>query len=221
MTDKIYQRIFPLYLSAFEQFMQMDDRRHYPMCFIITMKFTGELKRDVFERSLLKSLHRHPILQSKIEISRKKKGRMCWVNCPDVMPYLNWAEEGTPLDFLREDDFLDLREEIGLRIWVRQGAEKAEITFYFHHSCVDGIAAHRFMGDTFAFYVNEVNEGEPAQLGKIEPTLLKNRGRRQQLAGQSTDHPHTTAYALKYLLKMSIIGSDSVLPPHNKWSGPI
>ena len=60
---------------------------------------------------------------------------------------------------------------------------------------------------------------ETAKLGDLKPALLKDRGRRQSLAGASADHPHTQWYAWKYLFKTAIWGSSAVrTPKKQKWS---
>jgi NRPS condensation-like uncharacterized protein len=218
MFDELYRRVFPLYVNAFERFMQADDRPHYPMCFVITMDFFGQLQRPAFEAAIRQTLDRHRILQCLMEHS--KKNRLCWVHHPELFPYLNWGKLGEQLD-CPQGDYINLRNEIGLRIWVRQGAERVEITFYFHHSCVDGIAAHRFMGDFAANYTNQLSPDQPAKLNELRPELLKTRTRRQHLAGQSSDHPHTRWYAIKYLMKMTILGTDAIRRPRRKYSAEL
>ncbi|MEZ6077778.1 MAG: hypothetical protein R3C56_19535 [Pirellulaceae bacterium] len=39
-------RLFPLYLTPFEEYMLWDDRTDYPMTFVVKMEFDGKLNRD-------------------------------------------------------------------------------------------------------------------------------------------------------------------------------
>ena len=120
-----YRRIFPLYMNAFEKFMQADDREDYPMCFVITMEFSGQLQSESFERALAASLDRHRILQSLI--APAKKDRLCWVHHPEMMPEIDYGTFDDPIE--ADSDTMDLKKELGLRIWVRQNENRCRCHF--------------------------------------------------------------------------------------------
>lgn len=72
---------------------------------------------------------------------------------------------------------IDLGHEVGLRIWVRVGEGRVELTFQFHHSCCDGVGALRFIGDLLAAYGTQVAPSERSPvLRPVDPTRLSRRG---------------------------------------------
>ena len=199
-------RLFPLYLVPFEQFLHLDSRPEYPMTFVISMRFFGQVDQQAFLTALDGSLDRHRVLRSTIE--KKKQGRLSWVYKRDLPVRVFWCREGDPI----EDALatcptgieFDVQKECGVRVWVHQGEEQVEFSFYFNHVAVDGIGAHFFMGDLFAIYANLISGPGTAKLGPIDPQLLKARNKKQRFASEFDAHGRTTSFALKYGLKNSL-----------------
>lgn len=169
-------RIFPLHLSPIEAFMLADDRPDYPMTFVIQLALSGVIDRPVFETALFETLHRHPLLRAVVRLG--KGGRLCWFDAPELRPVCDWDRDSAPLA-CPQGEFLDLRRELGLRYWVRQGAERATLTLQFHHACCDGIGAYRFIGDLLAAYgMRTCGDGDSPSLNDLDPLLLRERKQR-------------------------------------------
>jgi len=196
-------KIFPLYLCPFEKYLRLDQRPEYPMTFVITMKFRGQLRKADFDSAIELALDRHRIL--KCTIGTGKQGRLSWLYRSDLMPRIRWCAEGDPIE-CPEGVRFDDEKEAGLRIWVHQGEENVVVTFYFSHVHVDGIGAHMFMGDLWACYANEVEGPGTARLANLNPSLLKNRGHRQRYADNKATHERSTMGALKYLVSKGLKG---------------
>ena len=82
---------------------------------------------------------------------------------------------GTPLGD-RYDEPIDLTTEIGLRIWVRQGTDRATVLFHFHHACGDALGAFSFVEDFLALYSTLSPQGPAVRLRPLEPKRLLRRG---------------------------------------------
>lgn len=211
MASPSYHRVFPLYLAPFEKFMVADDRPYYPMTFFIVMSFSGHFKKEHFEPALREALNYHQLLQCRVEDA--KRGEPCWVHHPELMPRIDWQPEmDLPLES-NEGDVIDLREEIGLRIWVRESLISTKITFNFHHACVDGIGAHRFIGDLLAFYSKRLLGEASASPGPIKPELLKTRNHRQQLSGLLRVEDRSRNAILKCGLDLTVRGAAPLHAP--------
>ncbi len=71
-------------------------------------------------------------------------------------------------------EYINLRQEIGLRIWVRSNENKVVLTTQFHHAVCDGIGSYQFLGDVLASYARRsgVEISDPPPLANP-----RNRGR--------------------------------------------
>ena len=167
------RRLFPLYFSPIESLFIADDRRDYPMAFIVQLIFSGNVNRAAFESALPAALERHPFLIAHRQMA--KQGLPCWVLADGTLPIVDWGQDGNPLDLPRGES-IDLTKEVGLRIWIRQGPNRTAMTFQFHHSCCDGIGGYRFIGDLLALYGRQTGSDPSAyELSSLEPELLRNR----------------------------------------------
>jgi len=170
------QRLFPLHLTPIERFMLADDRPEYPMTFVLRLEFSGRIDRGAFDESLTEALCRHPLLC--VLLKPAKRSISCWVSAPDHRPALDWAEEGTPLRCPRGER-IDLSEEVGLRIWVRQGPDRATVTLQFHHAPCDGTGAYRFIGDLLAAYgIYMAADERLPSFSPVDASLLRFRKQR-------------------------------------------
>ncbi|MCM2374734.1 chromosome condensation protein [Aporhodopirellula aestuarii] len=165
-------RLFPLYLTPFEEYMLWDDRVDYPMTFIVKMEFDGEIDRHAITRALPLALDRHPLLQAIVQPA--KGNRDCWVAAPNPHVEISWGEIGEPLE-LPKGEAIDLRSEVGLRVWIRTGEGRCVITTQFHHATCDGIGAYQLLGDWLWFYADLVGEPVDAPLPDFDPLQLRMR----------------------------------------------
>ena len=163
------KRLFPSHLTPFEYYMDMDDRPRYPMTFVVQFVFSGNVNRDAMERALEVAVDRHPLLQA---ILRVAKGTAeCWVLADDKIR-IDWGDLADDIEFV-DDEFIDLRQEPGLRIWIRHDSERAVLTSQFHHAVCDGIGSYQFLGDMLAIYAGGSIEEE---LPQLDASTLRLRG---------------------------------------------
>ena len=141
--------LFPLKLNVFERYMLADDRPTSPMSFFVRVLFSGAFDKAAFVAALEMALQRHPLLHARLVGKRVRE--LAWMASPKLLPWFDVAEEGVPMLF--PGGFrIDLRQENGLRVWVRLGDDRGEIRFQFHHACCDGIAANQFIADVLCAY---------------------------------------------------------------------
>ncbi len=116
ISTRDVSQLFPLPISLFELYMLTDARPGYPMMCDLELHFDGVIERAAFDAALRFAVGRHPLFQSVIVEDIKK--RLFW-ELTDREPEVDWAPEGVPLG-AKYDAFVDLRTEIGLRVWVRK-----------------------------------------------------------------------------------------------------
>ncbi len=176
MTTSPLPRVFPLHLSILEKFFLLEDRPGFPMTFVIQLTFGGQIDRIAWEGALAGALAFQPLLTA--NLGPGKANRICWVPAGRPFPISDWGPEGQALTCPGASERIDLTRETGLRVWVRQGPERAVVTLQFHHACTDGIGAYRFIGELLAAY-GILTEG-PARhvLSELDGGLLRGRQRR-------------------------------------------
>ncbi|MFO0939516.1 MAG: chromosome condensation protein [Pirellulales bacterium] len=170
----VIERVFPLNLTPFEGYMEWDDRDNYPMTFIVELEFTGKLNRNALEASLPDALARHPLLRA--WIGKAKGNRDCWIAAAQPNPKLDFAELGKPID-LPNGERIDLRKEVGLRIWVRYNDERTILTTQFHHATCDGIGSYQFLGDWLWFYAERLGQPAEGSVPEFDPAGIRARNR--------------------------------------------
>jgi hypothetical protein len=165
-------RVPALRLAPFERFMLADDSTRHPMCFIVELWLRGTLDRQAFTEAAYFAHRRHPLLSSLVDANAV--GRGVWVDV-DARPFLDWAAEGEPC-VCPSGESIDLRREVGLRIWVREGEATARVLLQFHHAACDGLGAFQYVEDLLAAYDCLVQRpGIEPELRPLEPTRLTSR----------------------------------------------
>lgn len=152
--------------------MFVDDSPSYPMTFIIEFELSGEIDREAFQTAFDLALLRHPILRSMIRPA--KSNRDCWVSVDQYDSQIEWGGIDEPIFVEGAGAYIDLRREIGVRVWGRNDQKRALIFAAFHHTATDGIGAYQFFGDVFWFYAKEMG-AENAPLVKLDPQDLRKR----------------------------------------------
>ena len=152
--------------------MFVDDRPEYPMTFVVQFEFSGSINRTAFQDAIDQALERHPLLRSHIQPA--KLGRDCWVSAEVYDSTIDWGNLDDPIITTGAGAFLDMREEIGFRGWVRHNEDRAVFTAVFHHSCADGIGAYHFLGDVLWFYAKQLGE-ECGPLPEYDDQALRKR----------------------------------------------
>lgn len=174
------KRLFPLHLTDIEHFLVADDRRDYPMTFVVQLKFSGRADEEGLRAAIRQAAIRHPLLLSRI--GPGKNQALCWLPPDGQFPAVDFAPAGTPVIW-PQGGWIDLRSEIGLRASVRTGADETTATFHFHHVCCDGIGAYRFLGDMLGFYALHAAQiglapPQDVELPPLEVTHLRSRADR-------------------------------------------
>lgn len=165
--------LFPLPLTPFELYYWADDRSDYPTTFPIELSFFGTLNEPAFRAAVLEAQRRHPLLTARID-DREADPR--WIATDNPEPPIDWGAEGAPIRYPGGAP-IDLRVQVGLRVWARHGAAKSLARFEFHHACCDGLAAIGFLGDFLVCYANAcMGEGPIAPLSELVPERLLERG---------------------------------------------
>ncbi len=141
------RQLFPLPLTAFEQYMLADDRPRYPMGFFIEIVVSGQLRQAEFETAVNLAFARHPLLNACIQSTWRGKQ---WV--PSARTSAIAWNDGEPKLPAVTQRYMDLRREPGVRVCVGYRPEASRIVFQFHHAATDGIGAIQFIGDVLAFY---------------------------------------------------------------------
>lgn len=181
MAPAAPENLFPLPLTAFENFMLADESSEYPMVFFMQVRLRGVIDAEVMRLAVDNALSRHPLLCCRVE---KYRGKMCWVWNGDEIPETNWDPE----DWIPQAPWntaIDLRKHNGLRVWGEQLEDQATITLQFHHACCDGIGAARFLEDiAISYSLHDVSTGtaEDACQPVLRPVCLeslKTRGRQE------------------------------------------
>lgn len=168
------ERVFPLQLTPFEEYMDWDDRDDYPMTFVVEFEFSGKLDRQALEASLPEALARHPLLRA--WIGKGKGNRDGWIAAGQAELKIDFDELSRPIDLSRGER-IDLRKEVGLRIWVRHDDQRTILAAQFHHAACDGIGSYQFLGDWLWFYAMRVGQPVDEQLPEFDPVGLRARNR--------------------------------------------
>lgn len=168
--------LFPLTLSDFEHYAFRDDSAEHPMVIVLRTPFEGTLDESAFRLALEKTLNDNPLLRAVVNDSGWSTK---WNLLPGHKPKLttvSYDSDHPPLHCpLRR---IDLRKEAGVEFHLRLCANRGVLITYFHHACVDGIGAIRFLGDVFAQYgvMTATDSEERPILREPSPELLLKRG---------------------------------------------
>ncbi len=165
--------LWPLEMTPLEYLFLMDETSNYPMNFIMQLDFHGRLDRQRFVRAWEATLAAHPLLQA--HVRDEVSGRPCWIAAAQPVPFLDWAEENVPLVCPRGQR-IDLKSEIGLRLWVRLAEDSSRLIIHIHHACCDGVGGIVLVGDFLVAY-DTLCRAAALQPQPYRPELLAKRGR--------------------------------------------
>ncbi len=164
--------LLPLPLSTLEYYFWSDDRREYPTTFPVDLSFSGQLDRQAFLTALRQAQSRHPLLGALIDVSTSWPQ---WVSSGLPTIPVDWAPRGVPLT-LPDGVYIDLRSQVGLRVWVRTGDPATRVVIEFHHACCDGLASMQFIEDLLIFYsIAAGGAAEAPQPNELTAERLRDR----------------------------------------------
>ncbi|MEM9701574.1 MAG: hypothetical protein AAF907_03930, partial [Planctomycetota bacterium] len=163
-------------LTTIERYMLDDDRPSHPMNGIHDLTLHGPVDADLFQQTLETVRRRHPLLCRIIDDAGKTPA---WVAAPaDATVTIDRAPAGTPRTHPR-GDWLDIRTEIGLRVWLRDeppthdGVPVTRLSLSLHHCVADALGGISFLVDWFGELSARL--GGPAALAP-NPARLRRRG---------------------------------------------
>jgi alpha-beta hydrolase superfamily lysophospholipase len=141
-------------ITPYEHFFLNEENEQYPISIVIKVTVRGKFERSLFEASLVNAQWSHPLLRSKINgFGFERRATLRWIVLKqNFAPYVDWVDRGEVFTFPNGRREINLRDEVGVRAFVRAGAEKSEVTFQFHHACVDGYGAAQFVRSVLAGY---------------------------------------------------------------------
>lgn len=160
-------------LTAFEEFLIWEDRPAYPWSIFARLRFSGRIDRQAFEAAVETIMPRHPLLISRLEIRGR---RLFWVVQPGAQPEVIWSggPRGEAFPLARRQD---LREELGLRLFVVEGPDSCDVTLQLHHACCDGAGMAVFVVDLLIAYALATGaRSRRLQLAPLDPGRLVRRG---------------------------------------------
>ena len=166
--------LFPLLLTPFEEYMLADDRLQWPMTFFLRLSCRGEYRAMLLSSALAATIARHPLVGCLL--ANGERGQLQWVEGPGSAPPILECDADLALD-LGTTRQIDLRREIGLRLWVRQAApDRWTLWLQFHHACCDGLGAMQFVRDLMAVYGARLTDQKEYNQSPLDPQRLRRRG---------------------------------------------
>lgn len=165
--------VWPLPLTAFEEYMLADDRPQWPMTFFLRLELRGRYDASLLSTALSSALARHPLLASLLEDGG---GRLRWALGKAAPPQIACCDSDCEIDF-PDGPQIDLRNHCGVRVWVRGvAADQWALWFQFHHACCDGLGAMQFVNDVLAEYGAARNDSSCKRACHVlEPDRLLHR----------------------------------------------
>lgn len=138
------------------------------MTWVAQCDFQGSVDRECWEAAFNDTLERHPLLTSVVNAKR------FWKLSP-IRPLIVWLAHGDSLT-LKGSEYLDISQSPGIRVWIRHGDEKVQLTVQFHHACCDGVGAVQFLGEWFTAYHSRLGN-RIKKLSQSNLGALTQRGR--------------------------------------------
>jgi NRPS condensation-like uncharacterized protein len=167
--------LFPLPLAPFEEYMYVDDLPEYPAVGFIGPVFRGHFDRAALAAAFETAIRRHPLLQAFVEPAGG--GRFQWIAADNASGVLEWIPPDRPLA-LTVPWQIDLRREVGMRVFLRESGEHTEMILENHHSCCDATGVAAFLTDMLETYAQTVAPESPkSNRPRQDPQRLRIRGR--------------------------------------------
>ncbi|HWA97220.1 MAG TPA: hypothetical protein VG713_01955 [Pirellulales bacterium] len=163
----------PLPLVAFERYMLADDSADYPMLPVTELVFEGHFNRAAFESAVERGLARNTLLRSRVVDHR---GKPCWLYQPSAWPQIEWTKDCDDTNDSITPP-IDLRQEIGLRLHLREHGNQTSLLIQNHHACADGDGVAQFVEDLLYGYaeLTDPNAGS-LKFRKLDQSRLHGRG---------------------------------------------
>jgi len=160
-------------LTTIEEFLLWEDRPAYPWSCFVRLHFSGRIDERALEAAVRTIMPRHPLLCSRL-VSQGR--RMYWEAVDDPMPEITCIEGPTGGSFPRTRN-QDLRQEIGIKLFVVRDEASSDLTLQIHHACADGAGMFVFANDLLIAYARQMGvKSRRLQLPEFDPARLAQRG---------------------------------------------
>ena len=146
--------VFPLPLSAFEEYLLVDSRPAYPMDGFLRLRFSGRFDQAALYSALVVATQRHPLLAARIR--RGRRGRWEWFAAPDEPPPIRWLAGLVGEAYPPVSQSIDLTVESGVRLLVVEHQQRSDLVLQIHHACCDGLGAFQFAAELLVAYAQAV-----------------------------------------------------------------
>lgn len=169
---------FPLKLTDFEHYAFFDDSPQHPMVIVMRTLLEGEVDTVILKQAIDECLMENPLLRANIRDGWSPR----WCLPDDFRLHFDVIETGSEDPSTRcPPRRIDLTKDIGVQFELRRGTQRSVLVAWFHHACVDGIAAIRFLGDIFARYGAQTARGDAEKpvIRNIDHSILRQRGTRR------------------------------------------
>ncbi len=166
---------FPLPLTAFEEYLLLEDCPSFPFSMLTRMHFSGRIRRSALEAAIQVVLPRHPLLTARV--GRSGRRGFHWESMQGAQPAIQWEEGPLPSNF-PQVPYLDIRKEIGLRLQVITDGRESDLILQFHHVACDALAAAVFFNELLVAYAQSMGaQSEKMQLPDLNTEKLLHRGK--------------------------------------------
>jgi NRPS condensation-like uncharacterized protein len=164
-----------LSVAPFEHYMLADDSPNYPMTTHIRFWFEGLFDNNLFIDALKIVLKEQPLFQSFIAGPLKSRtAKLQWVRSTEIiMPWIDWQKGNEAFSYPEGRKTIDLYQEIGIRLFIRENDQKTELTIAFHHAVSDGKGIFNFLETLLATY--QELKGGPKRVPLSNQILLEQR----------------------------------------------
>lgn len=159
-------------LTAFEEYMFLDDTPAFPMYSYQTLRLSGEIDRSALEDAYRAAMARHPLLNASVETRGK---RFYWRFLSEPPAMIDRVRLAT--DPARAVDN-DINTEAGTRIFFDRLIDGegrtvgTELGFQVHHSSADAMGIFAFMRDLLLGYARRVGTADSSLPPVSEHSLL-------------------------------------------------
>lgn len=185
METESTARLWPLQLTAFEEYMMADDHPSHPMMMVLQADVTGVLRESEFREAVEGLLRDHPLLCCTVS---RVDGRLCWQPAAVPADLVEWipAQEQDALTYSPDLRRRDLTKETGCRVRAVVSAQRARILVDVHHACCDGLAALQLVAELLARYgaATTLPGEECPKYDPVEIALLTERNRFRPVAAK-------------------------------------
>lgn len=171
------------------------------MVIALRTPFEGQMDEAAFRKALDETLAVNPLLCSVVDTSG---WQLKWKPCAGPLSVLtcdHFEGEYPPLNC--PPQWIDLSQQVGLVLNLRLAPERGVLISYFHHACVDGLGAIRFLGDVFARYgeLTARDGQEKPRVRQPDPTVLLRRGS-TKMPGRCRDRRAPVWHTLKETFRL-------------------